>query len=427
MKKTMIWVGILAFMIMITVPGSYAIRAQKEISLAETEFKAIIGSSKPAIEKRFITFGKIAKNLKITGEHQKALNYMNVLKSNLDGRFQRQTPSASTDFVSAFYLLTQNGYEPLAMMDDNQAVIILPTKSCSLASDGKPELNLNTPLPEAIQKWRESQKIGLLNTTQSSTELKPVGILARIGSIEKYLPTYQSVIKSIKDFYQKIQSKLTMNSMNDYWQKIIIVSPGGDRDYFVYHNDVFYAYNRMALKTTVQKPPLASLAIPLRLNKDDEEEKRRRQITVVKLPTPTPRPGSGDGPDPDFDFDFNDLNDVLDVIDTISDINECWEYYSNIKNFAPVAIAGVDQTVRPGMKVILDGSKSYDPDQSPNLQLSYSWKQVPFASVILNNANSAKAGFTVPLNAKAGRLIFELTVSDGALQARDQVMININP
>ncbi len=425
MKKTMIWLGILAFMI-ITVQGSYAIRAQKEISLAETEFKAIIGSSKPAIEKRFISFGKIAKNLKITGEHQKALDYMNVLKTNLENRFQGQTSANSSDFVSAFYLLAQNNYQPQVMMDDKQAVIVLPTKSCSLALDGKPELNLNTPLPIVIQKWQASQKTGLLPTDQPSTQLKPVGILARIGSIEKYLPTYQTVMKSIKDYYKKIRSKLTLNNLQDFWQKIIIVSPDGDRDYFVYHNDVFYAYNQIALKISAQKPQLTSFAIPLKQNKD-EEEKRRKQITVVKLPAPTPRPGSGDGPDPDFDFDFNDINGVLDGIDTISNRNECWEYFSNIKNFAPVAIAGEDQTVRPGMKIILNGSKSYDPDQSPNPQLSYSWKQMPFTSVILNNANSANAGFTVPLNAKAGRLIFELTVSDGALQDRDQVVITVNP
>jgi len=86
---------------------------------------------------------------------------------------------------------------------------------------------------------------------------------------------------------------------------------------------------------------------------------------------------------------------------------------TNPVNRAPVADAGVAQTVNEGVQVLLDGSGSSDPDGDP---LDYSWSQVSGAAVNLVNAATATPGFAAPTGLAADEnLIFELTVSDGEL------------
>ncbi len=91
-------------------------------------------------------------------------------------------------------------------------------------------------------------------------------------------------------------------------------------------------------------------------------------------------------------------------------------------NDAPVANAGPDQTdPRPNDVVTLDGTSSSDPDGDG---LTYMWTQVSGPAVTLDDATSATPTFTIPLDAVATAIVFELVVNDGFVDsAPDQVMI----
>jgi LmbE family N-acetylglucosaminyl deacetylase len=89
-------------------------------------------------------------------------------------------------------------------------------------------------------------------------------------------------------------------------------------------------------------------------------------------------------------------------------------------NHAPVADAGLDQSVSTGATVTLDGSKSSDPDGDA---LSYKWEQTGGSPVTLSSAVAAKPSFTAP--AGANTLTFKLTVSDGSLTGSDSVKIAV--
>ncbi len=76
-------------------------------------------------------------------------------------------------------------------------------------------------------------------------------------------------------------------------------------------------------------------------------------------------------------------------------------------NTAPIADAGQDRTVPKKAVVILDGSRSSDPDGDP---ITYSWRQTAGPSVALGGATTAWPSFTAP---RSGTYAFELTVNDG--------------
>ncbi len=93
-------------------------------------------------------------------------------------------------------------------------------------------------------------------------------------------------------------------------------------------------------------------------------------------------------------------------------------------NNPPVAIAGPDQVMFfPAINVMLDGSKSYDPDSNI---VSYSWTKIagpyPFRIVKLDAAR------VLVTNLVEGTYQFELTVTDaGGLFNKDIVRIEVKP
>jgi len=86
---------------------------------------------------------------------------------------------------------------------------------------------------------------------------------------------------------------------------------------------------------------------------------------------------------------------------------------------APVANAGVNQTVKVGTKVTLDGSLSSDPNGLP---LTYRWTQVSGAAVALTGATTAAPTFTPATSGARG---FTLVVSNG-FQNSVAALVTIN-
>ena len=91
-------------------------------------------------------------------------------------------------------------------------------------------------------------------------------------------------------------------------------------------------------------------------------------------------------------------------------------------NSAPIANAGPDAAYQAPVRVVLDGSESRDPDGD---MLTYMWQQESGMPVTLLNADSSMAEFTVDGVVAPETLTFSLSVSDGSLSDRDDVIITI--
>lgn len=92
------------------------------------------------------------------------------------------------------------------------------------------------------------------------------------------------------------------------------------------------------------------------------------------------------------------------------------------ENKTPVANADLNQTVRLGSIIRLNGSASLDPDRGPS-PLTYSWAQTSGPSAALTGNNSATPSFIASV---AGEYIFTLNVSDGqASSAPSSVNITV--
>jgi parallel beta-helix repeat protein len=98
----------------------------------------------------------------------------------------------------------------------------------------------------------------------------------------------------------------------------------------------------------------------------------------------------------------------------------------NAYNQSPVANAGPDQTVYEGARVVLDGSRSYDPEGGV---LSYLWVQIEGTGVQMANPTSVQPDFVAPYPEPEGQsLVFRLTVTDPeGLQGTDTCMVTVRP
>jgi hypothetical protein len=93
-------------------------------------------------------------------------------------------------------------------------------------------------------------------------------------------------------------------------------------------------------------------------------------------------------------------------------------------NDPPTANAGGDQTVLEKSTVTLDGSNSFDPDDSID---SYRWKQVAGPAVTLSDPAIDRPIFEAPGFDESGELVFELTVTDsGGLQSSDSTTVSVS-
>jgi uncharacterized repeat protein (TIGR02543 family) len=93
----------------------------------------------------------------------------------------------------------------------------------------------------------------------------------------------------------------------------------------------------------------------------------------------------------------------------------------------PLANAGHPQTVKSMSPVILDGSSSYDPDNS--LPLNYGWQQVGGEPVLLSNVVISRPTFIAPGVTLTQGLTFSLVVTDsmGLISEPSQVSITVEP
>ena len=92
-----------------------------------------------------------------------------------------------------------------------------------------------------------------------------------------------------------------------------------------------------------------------------------------------------------------------------------------------VADAGPDQIVNEKVKVNLDGSNSFDPENQP---LYYMWTQTSGESMIIDSTGEAKASFLSPTvaNNEIKILVFELRVYDDyGREAFDTLVVTVDP
>jgi hypothetical protein len=102
----------------------------------------------------------------------------------------------------------------------------------------------------------------------------------------------------------------------------------------------------------------------------------------------------------------------------VSSVNVIWV------NEPPMAIAGEDQTVFEGDKVVLDAAGSIDNDDGI---AAYSWAQLSGPAMVLSDTTVAQPSFSAPDVDMAGAsMTFEVTVADfGGLYTQDTVIVNI--
>ncbi|BDG01028.1 myxosortase-dependent M36 family metallopeptidase [Anaeromyxobacter oryzae] len=100
----------------------------------------------------------------------------------------------------------------------------------------------------------------------------------------------------------------------------------------------------------------------------------------------------------------------------IADTRQC-------RNRPPVAVAGPAQAVDEGAAVALSAAASSDPDAGTTL--SFQWTQLSGPAVTLTGAGTAAPSFTAPLVTADAQLVFQVTVSDGALSSTATTVVTV--
>jgi uncharacterized repeat protein (TIGR03806 family) len=97
----------------------------------------------------------------------------------------------------------------------------------------------------------------------------------------------------------------------------------------------------------------------------------------------------------------------------------------NAINLAPVANAGIDQTITlPENTVVLTGA--YTDDEMPDSSYSFQWELVDPQSTTVNINQPTSLNTEVTFQ-ESGNYVFRLTVSDGTLSNSDTVAVGVNP
>jgi hypothetical protein len=100
------------------------------------------------------------------------------------------------------------------------------------------------------------------------------------------------------------------------------------------------------------------------------------------------------------------------------------ESNSGVNNSPPVANAGSDLIGVPNGQVILDASKSSDPDTGDTI-VSYQWEQESGPTAEISDQGSPTPIVTLPNVGEDSTIVFSLTVSDGSVDSEEENTISI--
>lgn len=135
---------------------------------------------------------------------------------------------------------------------------------------------------------------------------------------------------------------------------------------------------------------------------------------TTKASFTAPEPGSSGGTDLVFKLTVTDNKGAIAEDTLVVHVNG-----------PPVADAGLDQQVKPGAVVILDGTRSSDGDGAIG---AYRWVQTSGPAVVLSDSTSSQPSFTAPASGASVVLTFELTVTDSlARQSTDSSIVTVVP
>ena len=128
-------------------------------------------------------------------------------------------------------------------------------------------------------------------------------------------------------------------------------------------------------------------------------------------------------PDPDFYPSRHNIHKTSQPSD--DDIADSVTTATPLETLKPVAEPGWLQSVKGNDVVRLDGSTSFDPNNSA---LTYAWTQVMGPDVVLDNDLSKNPTFTAPKTSTDVSLTFQLIVSnaDGMTSEPDYVTVFVN-
>jgi PKD repeat protein len=131
-------------------------------------------------------------------------------------------------------------------------------------------------------------------------------------------------------------------------------------------------------------------------------------------------PGVIEGTNTDDDDSTNDTE--TNSTDTGTGIDT--ESNSGANNSPPIANAGNDLIGKPNEQVILDASKSSDPDAGDTI-LSYQWQQESGPAAEINDPRSPTPIVTLPNVDEDSTIVFSLTANDGIVDSEEKDTVSI--